>query len=136
MTAPDAPTTSGTSRPGPAVLIVDDEAATRALLKKIVQGLYPSAQLHEASDGETALRIARAAHPDLVLLDIVLPGSDTSGVLVCQELTRAQIPVLIVSGNATGQVLQTCLSLGAADILRKPFTIEDAQAKIKTCLGG
>ena len=136
MTAPDAPITGGTAAAGPVVLIVDDEAATRTLLKKTVQGLYPSAQLHEASDGETALRVARTAHPALVLLDIVLAGSETSGVLVCQELTKARIPVLIVSGNAAGPVLDACLSLGAADILRKPFTLEDAQAKIRYCLGG
>ena len=136
MSATDAKAQQGSGRPAPAVLIVDDEAATRTLLRKTVQGLYPSARINEASNGETALSIARTARPDLVLLDIVLPGSETSGVLVCQELTKTRIPVLIVSGNAGGPILDACLSLGAADILRKPFTIEDAQAKIKACLGG
>jgi two-component system OmpR family response regulator len=136
MSATDAQAPGESSRPGPVVLIVDDEATARTLLRKVVQTAYPTAQINEAADGETALRLARTARPDLVLLDIVLPGSDTSGVLLCQELTKAMIPVLIVSGNATGPIAQACLSLGAADILRKPFTIEDAQAKIKSCMGG
>ncbi|MFB3879713.1 MAG: two-component system response regulator [Armatimonadota bacterium] len=135
MSATGVPPSGSGPAPAPAVLIVDDEAATRALLRKTVQDLYPSARINEASNGEAALRLARASRPDLVLLDIVLPGSDTSGVLVCQELTKAMIPVLIVSGNASGPVLDACLSLGAADILRKPFTLEAAQAKIKGCIG-
>jgi len=135
MTATGSQPSGPAPASGPSILIVDDEAAARTLLKKVVQTLYPLAQFHEASDGEIALRIARTARPDLVLLDIVLPGSDTSGVLVCRELTKARIPVLIVSGNASGPVLDACLSLGAADILRKPFTLEDAQARIGYCLG-
>jgi CheY-like chemotaxis protein len=135
MSATDSSAPAGSSKPGPAILIVDDEAAARRLLKKVVQGLYPSARFHEALDGEVALQIARSAHPDLVLLDVVLPGSDLSGVLLCREFTRARIPVIVVSGKAAGPVLDACLSLGAAGILRKPFTVEEAQAKIKGCLG-
>jgi len=135
MTVSDAGVPVGAAGPGPVVLIVDDEAATRVLLKRTVLTACPAAQLYEASDGETALRLARTTHPDLVLLDIVLPGSETSGVLICQELAKTQTRVLIVSGNATGSIAQACLSMGAVGILRKPFTIEDAQATIRGCLG-
>ncbi len=120
---------------GPAVLIVDDEAATRRLLKQVVLAVCPSARVHEAADGTTALRFARTHHPALALLDIVLPGSETSGVLLCQELTKIHTPVLIVTAHATGSISQACLEMGAADVLSKPFTAEDAQARVRACLG-
>jgi CheY-like chemotaxis protein len=123
------------SGPGPTVLIVDDEASIRTLLKKIVLDLAPTARVEEAADGESALRLAQTLHPDLVLLDIVLPGSETSGVLVCQELCRRHAQVLIVSGNASGSILDACLAVGAAAVLRKPFTLESAREKISACLG-
>ncbi len=130
MTAPDAPK-AGAS---PVVLIVDDDSATRTLLREIVYDLYPAAMIHEAPDGNTALWLAESLHPDLVLLDIVLPGSETSGVLVCQELTRAQIKVLVVSGNATGSIANACLSMGVEGIVQKPFTVETAQTMIRRCV--
>jgi len=119
---------------GARVLIVDDEAPTRILLRKTVQGLCTPCTVFEASDGDEALRIARREHPDLVLLDIVLPGSSSSGVIVCQELCRTHTKVLIVSGNATGPIADACLSMGAVAILRKPFSVDDARAMIGSCL--
>ncbi len=135
MTASDAGVPEGPTGPAPVVLIVDDEAATRILLKRTVLAVCASAQLHEASEAEAALRVADTVHPDLVLLDIVLPGSEMSGVLLCQELAKRQARVLIVSGNATGSIAQACLAMGAAGILRKPFAFEEAQAAIRGCLG-
>jgi CheY-like chemotaxis protein len=129
-----AETSSQAAPAGPVVLIVDDEAATRTLLRKIIAGVAPSAQILESADGEKALRLAQTSTPDLVLLDIVLPGSETSGVLVCQQLCKQHTKVMIVSGNAAGSILDACLAAGATAILRKPFTIEDAQAKIRSCL--
>ena len=53
-----------------------------------IEGLSVPCRIWEAAEGDAALRIARRERPDLVLLDIVLPGSSVSGVLVCQELCR------------------------------------------------
>jgi CheY-like chemotaxis protein len=119
---------------GARVLIVDDEAATRTLLRKTVEGLSTQCTVFEAAEGEQALSIAQRERPDLVLLDIVLPGSSSSGVIVCQELCRMHMRVLIVSGNATGPIADACLSMGAVDILRKPFAVADARAMIASCL--
>jgi len=101
----------------------------------VVEGLPVPCRVLEAADGVSALRLARSASPDLVLLDIVLPGSETSGVLVCQELCNSHTKVLIVSGSATGSIAEACLSMGAADLLPKPFSVEDARAMIASCLG-
>ncbi len=117
------------------VLIVDDEPAVRTLLREITEGLSVACQVYEAADGQSALQIARSRHPDLVLLDIVLPGSSTSGVLVCQELCRdSRTKVVIVSGNANKTILRTCLSMGAADCVSKPFVPGQLRSKLMTWL--
>ena len=134
MSASDAQGEGVGKTPTATVLIVDEEAPARTLLRKTIETLPVSCRVFEAADGDTALRLARQLSPDLVLLDIVLPGSSTSGVLVCQELCKTHTKVLIVSGNATGSIAQACLSMGAADILRKPFSVKDARAKIESCL--
>ncbi len=113
------------------VLIVDDEAATRALLKATVEGLSIPCVVAEAADGDTAIEIAHRTRPDLVLLDIVLPGSSASGVLVCQELCKdSRTTVVIVSGQAGDSVLNACLSAGATDHVRKPFSVAQMREKI------
>jgi CheY-like chemotaxis protein len=130
-----APSESQSEAAGKTVLIVDDEASTRAALRTMVEGLSVPCRVLEAADGASALELAGRVSPDLVLLDIVLPGSETSGVLVCQELCKSHTKVLIVSANATGSIAQACLSMGAADILHKPFAVEDARTLIASCLG-
>ncbi|HUU55385.1 MAG TPA: response regulator [Armatimonadota bacterium] len=134
MTASDPQGQGVGKRAAATVLIVDDEAPARTLLRKTLEAMSVPCRIFEAADGETALEVARRSSPDLVLLDIVLPGSSTSGVLVCQELCKAHTKVLVVSGNATGSIAQACLSMGAADILRKPFSVQDARAMIESCL--
>ena len=117
------------------ILIVDDEPAVRSLLREIAQGLSIDCTVYEAADGQSALEIARSRHPDVVLLDIVLPGSSTSGVLVCQELCKdSRTKVVIVSGNASKTILRTCLSMGAADCVPKPFIPGDLRRKLMTWL--
>jgi len=130
MTSSDAQPQQADQGPRKTVLIVDDEAATRTLLRKTVQNLATFCTILEAADGDSALKLAKNARPDLVLLDIVLPGSSTSGVLLCQEFCRMQAQVVIVSGNATGPIAQACLAMGASEILRKPFSVEAAKTML------
>ena len=117
------------------VLIVDDEAATRKLLRSTIERLPLSCQIFEAVDGDAALQIARRERLDLALIDIVLPGSTVSGVLVCQELCKSlETKVVIVSGLATDAIIRSCISLGALDYIRKPFTIDDIRGKLERWL--
>jgi len=113
------------------VLIVDDEAGTRMLLKAVVKELSVPCRVYEAVEADSALEIARTTRPDLVLLDIVLPGSTTSGVLVCQQLCRdPRTKVVIVSGKADRTIVETCLQLGAIAHVRKPFSVEGLRAQL------
>ena len=129
---------SGRERPKQAertVLIVDDEAPARLLLRTALKGLSVPCKVAEAVTAESALAIARKTRPDLVLLDIVLPGSSVSGVMVCQELCKdLHTKVVIVSGSATNSIIQACLSMGALEQVRKPFSVEEIQQKMEAWL--
>ena len=117
------------------VLIVDDQPATRALMRAAIEGVPYACQVREATDGDAALRLAHEERPDLVLLDIVLPGSSTSGVLICNQFCREGTKVVIVSGQASRAIVQACLSSGAVDYVPKPFSVEALREKLKEWLG-
>jgi len=128
--------TGGVAPPAaPTVLIVDDDDATRSLLKTIVEASAANCRVYEASDSDTALRIARNTQVDLVLLDIVLPNSALSGVMVCQELCKDQrTRVVIVSGSASEAILDACLSAGALECVRKPFALDEIRPRLHAWL--
>lgn len=114
------------------VLIVDDEAGTRALLRTTVEGTGVACRVLEAVDGDAAIEIARRTRPDLVLLDIVLPGSSSSGVIVCQQLCKEPgAKVVIVSGQAGEAVVRACMSVGALEHVKKPFSVPALREKIE-----
>lgn len=113
------------------VLIVEDEAATRELLKTTIKGAAVPCRVFEAITSDQALEMAKQVKPDLVLLDIVLPGSETSGVLLCQELCKDhRTKVVIVSGQGEETIIKACLSAGATDRIRKPFSVLELRLAI------
>ena len=121
----------------PTILIVDDDAAVRSLLKAAVQASAAHCRVYEAADSDTALRFARSTQIDLVLLDIVLPNSALSGVMVCQELCRDQrTKVVIVSGSSSKTIMDACLSAGALECVKKPFTLDDMRPRVQGWLHG
>jgi sigma-B regulation protein RsbU (phosphoserine phosphatase) len=118
-----------------AILIVDDDDATRLLLRATIEGLCTPCRIYEAADGDTALAMAGRARPDLALIDIVLPGSTASGVLVCEHLCKdPRTKVVVISGQANESIVQAALSAGAVAYVRKPFSVEEIRAKIATWL--
>jgi two-component system response regulator MtrA len=119
------------------VLIVEDETGTRELLKTAVNAVSLPCRIAEAATSEAALQAARMARPDLVLLDIVLPGSETSGVLLCQQFCKdTRTKVVVVTGQAQDSVVAACLSAGAVERVSKPFSVSDLQGKIEAWLRG
>ena len=108
----------------PAVLIVDDDRTHRQILKMtLVRGGF---SVRELDSGRTALAAAKEQQPDLVLLDIAMPGM--SGLEVCaqlkaDEITRA-LPVIMLTAVATPEHIQRALDAGAADYILKPFDPE------------
>ncbi len=117
------------------VLIVDDDPSARALMRAAVEGLSFPCRVSEADDSDEALRIARQARPDLVLLDLVLPESSNSGAIVCKELSAdLRTKVVIVSGQPPGPMIDLCFKAGAAEYINKPFSIPDLRAKVERLL--
>ncbi len=115
----------------PTVLIVDDEPGARALLKAVVHELGIPCRVEEAGDGDSAMEAVERRRPDLVLLDIVLPDSRASGVMLCRALCAdPRTQVVVVSGHASESVMQACLAMGAAACVRKPFSVEEMRSKL------
>ncbi|MEO5332165.1 MAG: hybrid sensor histidine kinase/response regulator [Magnetococcus sp. YQC-5] len=116
------------------ILIVDDETTNIDILVQLLQDEY---KVVVAKNGAQALKRANAApQPDLILLDIMMPGMD--GFEVCQLLQEdkatANIPVIFITGQVSFQDETRALALGAVDFIRKPFNPSVTSARIHTHL--
>lgn len=118
------------------VLTVEDDAAIRQLIVSVLQ--TDGYELFEAVDGLGALSVAQNCRPDVVLLDIGLPGQD--GFAVLDELKAdgdlREIPVLMVTAWADPELVGRAIDRGAAGYIRKPFDIEDLRSQVGQALGG
>src|SRR4029434_10634458 len=115
------------------VLLVDD---ARANLDILVEGLKADHKLSLAMDGETALRVAARTPPDLVLLDIIMPGID--GYEVCRRLRHmpetADVPIMFLSSLEEVQNKTRGFEAGANDYLTKPFDMLEVKARVRSLL--
>jgi DNA-binding response OmpR family regulator len=113
------------------ILVVDDEPAVTDLL---VYNLRKSGyEPLVAVDGLEALRLARQSHPDLILLDLMLPELD--GLDVCRELRKASaVPIIMITARGEEIDRVVGLELGADDYVAKPFSVRELLARIKAVL--
>ncbi len=113
------------------ILVVDDESQIRRVLRSTLA--FRGYELLEATSGEEAVDLARKAKPDLILLDVNLPG--ISGIETCRELrqfTAAPIIMLTVHNAERDKVV--ALDAGADDYVTKPFGIEELLARVRASL--
>jgi len=116
------------------ILIVDDESAIRL----VCQLNLDSAGFHtlEAADGETALALARSDHPDLIRLDVMLPGID--GWRVAEQLAASpetrEIPILFLSARAERSDEARGHEAGGLGYITKPFDPEDLISLVRDVL--
>ncbi len=101
------------------ILIVDDEEAIRRSLEKIL--LYEGYDVSMASNGKHALGFVENREPDVMLLDIKMPGMDGMEVLTKLKAKGLELPVIMVSGHGTIQTAVEATRLGAFDFLEKPL---------------
>jgi CheY-like chemotaxis protein len=116
------------------VLVADDIAANRNLLRETLEPHGYEVLL--VDNGETAVKVARRALPDVILLDInmpVLDGYQTCRQLKEQELTR-NIPVIFISANEGAQSLVDGFRAGGVDYVTKPFKAEEVLMRVETHL--
>ncbi|WP_373060708.1 putative bifunctional diguanylate cyclase/phosphodiesterase [Gemmatimonas sp.] len=112
------------------ILVIDDDADIQALIVAMLRPLQ--ATIVGAATGAEGLAAARGTVPDVILLDYELP--DGNGVdilhLLQSEPALAGIPVIVVTGSESRQVLTACFAAGAADYIRKPFFGAELRARV------
>ena len=116
------------------ILIVDDKKENVQLLQKFLDAA--GHRVRTALDGETALLSIAARPPDLILLDIKMPGID--GVEVCRRLQQdertARIPVIFISALEDTRIKMKAFQAGGVDYITKPFSNEEVVARVSTHL--
>jgi two-component system alkaline phosphatase synthesis response regulator PhoP len=115
----------------PRILVIDDEPS---IVKLVSAYLKPEGyEVHTASDGLAGLKAARAVKPDIVILDIMLPGMD--GLELLQHLRReSQAYVILLTARTEETDKIVGLSIGADDYVTKPFSPRELTARVKAAL--
>jgi DNA-binding response OmpR family regulator len=116
---------------GKRVLVVDDDVKTVELVKLYLK--RDGYRVLTAYDGVNALRLARENHPDLIVLDLMLPGID--GLEICQTLrAESDVPIIMLTAKTTDQDKLVGLDLGADDYVTKPFSPRELAARVRAVL--
>jgi len=115
------------------VLVVDDDPGIRAYVEAL--GARRGWRIFVASGGEEALDSLGEIRPDVITLDVMLPGIDGLETLRRLKEVRPDLPVIMVSGQEPWATLDRALALGASDFLHKPFAAEDLENAVRAALG-
>ena len=127
------PAAASGRRQKPLILVVEDDEDARMVLTELLRPRY---DVDAVGDGETALKRAAELNPDLVLLDLFLPGMDGFGALtgLRRHSKTADTPVIFLSAQGDAETKSQGLSLGAADYLAKPFSEQELMARVDRTL--
>jgi CheY-like chemotaxis protein len=106
------------------ILVVDDEASVREVLKGYFAAQYGTYELQTASTGEEAVAAVTKSSPDLILLDVEMPGMGGVEALRAIRALDPRIPVLMVTGNESSRVAGELLALGAVSYIPKPVRFD------------
>ncbi len=113
------------------VLLIDDEARVRTSLKMVLE---PNYEILQAADAQEGLEAFRKEGPDLVLLDVILPGTDGLAVLETLRSESRMTPVIMLTGTKSVKTAVDAMKLGAADYLSKPFDVEELRIVVDRAL--
>src|SRR5438874_9675291 len=113
------------------VLVVDDEPIVRDVVVRYLQ--RDGFDTLEAADGETAQKLIEDGAPELVVLDVMLPGTD--GLALCRWIrSRGELPVIMLTARGEEADRIIGLELGADDYVTKPFSPRELAARVRTVL--
>ncbi|MDY7023081.1 MAG: EAL domain-containing protein [Cyanobacteriota bacterium] len=118
----------------PSILIIDDEPDNFDVIETLLSD--QDYELHYADNGKEAIASLDILQPDLILLDVMMPGMD--GIEVCQRIKAMlqweTVPIIIVTALATKKDLALCLSAGADDFIGKPVNRLELMARVRSML--
>lgn len=113
------------------ILIVDDDRKAVEMVRLYLE--RDGYKVLPAYDGPTALQLARSADPDLIILDLMLPG--LSGLDICRLLRQeSEVPIIILTARSAEDDKLLGLDLGADDYVTKPFSPRELLARVRTVL--
>src|SRR5579859_4866140 len=117
---------------GKRILVVDDEPPIQRILRRNLT--ISGYEVLIAENGEQAIELVRAHQPDLILLDLWLPG-EIDGIGVCVQVRQwSQVPIIVLSARTDEKQKVQALDLGADDYLTKPFNNDELLARVRACL--
>lgn len=115
------------------ILVVDDNAETRQLIRSALASLY---EVKEAADGDEGARMAKKIIPDLVVSDIMMPGIDGYG--LCRDLKTdiktSHIPIILLTAKASEENIIQGLETGVDEYITKPFSTKILAARVKNLI--
>ena len=114
------------------MLVVDDDEGLREYLEALASSR--GFQVFAAQSGEEAVETLDHSRPDLVTLDLVLPGMDGLETLKHLKERLPEVPVIMLSGHGQARSIVEAMKLGAADFLRKPFEVEELEVAFQKAL--
>ncbi len=113
------------------VLVVDDDVKTAELVKLYLK--RDGYKVTLAHEGKDALRLARQGQPDLIVLDLMLPGID--GFQICRTLrSESDVPIIMLTARTTDEDKLAGLDMGADDYVTKPFSPRELAARVRAVL--
>ena len=114
------------------ILVVDDEPDLLRFVRRALEA--EGYQVQTATDGAEGLRLALTTEPDLIVLDLLMPGVDGQAVLSAVLAHDPEMRVLVLSATADVQARIACLERGAVDFLAKPFAVRELLARVRSRL--
>ncbi len=115
----------------PRILVIDDEAAIGTMVEDYLEA--QGYKVDWASDGPSGLDVFRRTHPDLIILDLMLPGR--SGLDVCRDIRAlSSVPVIMLTAKSEEIDRVVGLELGADDYVTKPFSLRELAARVRAVL--
>jgi CheY-like chemotaxis protein len=110
------------------ILVIDDQSGPREALRMI---LKESHNVRMAANGEEGLRMLSEREPDIVFLDVRMPGMDGTEVLAAIKQTNPDVQVAMITAYAAVETAQSAMRLGAMDYITKPFKVPDVEAVVE-----
>ena len=131
MALAETPQPEPATEAAPRILVVDDEETIREFLELGLS--HEGYRVETAADGATALRLATRLKPDLIILDVMLPGTD--GFEVCRRIAAtSDTPIIMLTAKGELQDRVTGLDGGADDYIVKPFRFQELLARVRAVL--